>query len=77
MSVRYYVSKLVIALKEFCSFKRIQKYGILIAIYNFIIFICHRNNSKIQLWAERKKDLIVQKYLYKNYYYIIERYKTK
>lgn len=77
MRIRYYLKKLLDRIKELFSIKRILRYGFRKSWYDFIVFMCHRSNSQVQLWAEKKKDLITQRYLYKKYCYVIERYKDR
>jgi hypothetical protein len=57
------------------SINRILKYGIRLAIYDFVNFLLHRSGGAFQHYNDRKRDEIVQKYLYKNYGDIIFRIK--
>ena len=75
MKFKYFLGKFRDRTSEIFNRERLKKYGMRKAIFDFIVFLCHRSNSKLQLWAERKEDLIVQKYLYDNYNHVIERYK--
>lgn len=75
MKILYYCEKFRKKIAELFSKDRIAKFGIRKSIYDFIVFMCHRSNSRLQLWAERKKDMIVQDYLYKKYEYVIGKYK--
>lgn len=73
----YYLRKLEGQLKNTFSLKRLKKFGLRIAILDFISFLCHRSASAFQLAVIRSKDRIVQKYLYKNYGEIISKYREK
>ena len=69
--VKYYLKKIKENLNKIFSIKRIKRYGFNMAVIDFLIFLMHRNNSNLEHWLIRRKDLIVQKYLYKNYPQII------
>lgn len=73
----YYLGKLKTSLLQTFSLKRIRRFGIRIAILDFISFMCHRSSSRFQLAVIRAKDRIVQKYIYQNYADIIIKYKDK
>ena len=69
--IKYYIKKMKERLSHIFSIKRLKKYGMRIAILDCLIFFMHRNNSRLEHYLIRQKDLIVQKYLYKNYKNII------
>lgn len=71
LKIKYYIKKLNKRLSSIFSVKRLKKYGVRMAIIDFFIFIMHRNNSGFEHYLIRQKDLIVQKYIYKNYDNII------
>lgn len=73
--IRYYLKNLRNSFMKFFSLDRLKKYGISIALLDFISFLCHRSSSKFQLLVIRTKDKLVQKYLYKNYSDTIARYR--
>lgn len=73
--IGYYISKFRERVKKIFSTGRIKKYGMSFAIYDFIIFLCHRSSSSFYLWIVRKKDKKTQNYLYENYKFIINQYK--
>lgn len=74
LKIVYYIGRFKEESKTIFLRKYIDKCGIRFCIYNFICFLCHRSDSRLQLWAERKKDMIVQTYLYEHYDYVIKRY---
>lgn len=69
--IRNYIKRLEVRINKIFSKDRIKKYGIKFAILDFFIFLMHRNNSNLEHWLIRKKDLIVQKYLYTEYANIV------
>ena len=71
-TIVYYIEKFKKNIAKNFSPTRIKKYGIRFSILEFSIFCLHRNNSKLERWLIKKKDLIVQKYIYENYANIIE-----
>lgn len=73
LQINYYIKKLKNRLSSIFSIKRLKKYGVRIAILDFFIFLNHRNNSGFEHWLIKQKDLIVQKYVYKNYKSIISK----
>lgn len=73
----YYLEKVKRALATNFSKERISKFGILIAVLNFVSFMCHRSGSDFYLTIVRAKDRHVQKYIYKNYDYILKKYRDE
>ena len=66
------VDKIYGRLNRIFSKDRIEKFGIKLSLFDFFIFLMHRNNSRLEHFLIKKKDLIVQKYLYDNYKDFIE-----
>ena len=69
--LKYYLSKFCDRIKKIFSYKRLKKYGIEMAFLDLCIFFMHRKGNRLEHFLIRKKDKIVQKYLYKNYYDVI------
>ena len=46
--MKYYYDKLKINFKRNFNHERIKKYGFKLAIYNFLNFLMHRNDSNLQ-----------------------------
>ena len=76
-NIKYYIDKIKKAFRRIFNISRIKKYGFKLAIYDILIFFMHRNNSKFEHMLIQKKDKIVQKYIYKNYTYIVEECKDE
>lgn len=74
--IKYYLSKFNERIKKIFSYNRIKKYGIRLAFLDLLIFFMHRNGGRFEHYLIRKKDLIVQRYLYNNFYYVIESIKN-
>lgn len=70
-----YVDRLLLATGKNFAWRRIRKYGFMLALYDQLIFLCHRSNSGFEQWLWMRRDRKVQKYLYQNYKGIIERYR--
>lgn len=75
--ILYYFKKLKEKTASIFSIERIKQFGFKIAILDFLIFLCHRSASDFQLMLIREKDKIVQKYIYRNYKDIVEKYRGK
>ena len=65
--VKHYLRKFSKRIRKIFSNDRVKKYGIKLALLDFLIFLMHRKGSKLEHWLIRKKDIIVQEYIYKNY----------
>jgi hypothetical protein len=72
LKINYYAKKVKTRFLSIFSIKRIKKFGVKMAILDFLIFLMHRNNSNIEHWLIRKKDIIVQNYIYNGYSNIIK-----
>lgn len=75
--IKYYWSQFNIRIKKIFSGYRLKKYGVRLALLDLLIFLMHRNGSRLEHYLIRKKDLIVQKYLYNNFNSIIDSIKSK
>lgn len=73
--IKYYLRKVGSRLAEIFSKRRIKRFGFRIAFLDLVIYMCHRSASDFQLMIIRAKDRIVQKYIYKNYEGILEKYR--
>ena len=74
--IKYYCQKFIYRIFKIFSWNRIKKYGIHFAILDFLIFLMHRNNSKLEHLLIRRKDIIVQRYLYNKYSNILNEIKS-
>ena len=69
--IKYYFVKLNENIRKNFSYKRVKEYGFRMAFLDFLIFLMHRNDTRLEHWLIRKKDMIVQKYIYRKYPNII------
>lgn len=75
--LKYYLTKLKDGLISIFSLYRIKRFGLNIAILDFVAFMCHRSGSNFQLKIIRAKDKDVQKYIHANYENILKKYREE
>lgn len=75
--IKLYITKFYRRVNTIFKITRIKKYGLKIALLDFFIFLMHRNDSDLEHFLIRKKDVLVQKYIYYHYEKLIKEYKGK
>ncbi|OUQ00228.1 hypothetical protein B5E95_06660 [Lactobacillus gallinarum] len=77
MNLLNLIKTFCIRTKDIFKYKRIKRYGFKYTLLEFIILCCHRSNTKFEHIITRQKDMLIDKYLRKNYSDIIDKYFEK